>query len=267
MSFKLNKPKSGSGTPTPKDGEAILLLKDEILSHPVLGADGVTYEGSYVMKPEATFSTLYMTPSTQDASYETSGEADGRGRKNKFVGMYPGTTKEFQKFLRDHLDDDFIIIYGGCDATEKKVMGTKCVPMKLSASGNDNKDGNKNTLTFEEDMITNSGIRWYNGAMSFATYPEVGKDIAIDKDLGNVYQMTSSAAADDITVTGTDLVDGSIVSFIGGGGVGPLTLSNQVAEPVVLLKNATDWIALKNAVIDFRVCKSDKVYLVEVSRR
>ncbi len=267
MSFILNKPKSGSGTPTPKDGQAVLLLKDEILSFPVLGADGVTYDGNYVMKPGATFSTVYMTPSTQDASYETSGEADGRGRKNKFVGMYPGTDKEYQKFLKDHLDDDFIIMYGGCDSPEKKVMGTKCVPMKLSVTGNDNKDGNKNTLTFEEDMITNSGIRWYNGTMSFAAYPESGSAVTLDKDTGLVVQLTPSAVTAEIVVTGTDLLDGTIVSLIGGGGAGPLTLSNQVAEPVVLLKNATDWIALKNAVIDFRVVVSDKVYLVEVSRR
>jgi len=267
MSFKLNKPKSGSGAPTPKDGEATLLLKHEILSHPQLGADGVTYEGSYVMKPEATFCTLYMTPSTQEASYETSGDPDGRGRKNKFVGVYPGTSKEFQKFLKDHLDDDFIILYGGCDATEKKVMGTKCVPMKLSATGTDNKDGNKNTLTFEEDMITNSGIRWYNGAVSFAAYPESGNNVALSKETGLIVQLTSSAVTDDITITGTDLTDGSIVSLIGGGGAGPSTLSNQTAEPVVLLKNATDWIAFKDAVIDFRVVVSDKVYLVEVSRR
>lgn len=267
MGFKLNKPKSGSGAPTPKDGEAILLLKSEVLVWPTLGADEVTYEGNFVMKPEATFNTLYMTPSTQAASYETSGEPDGRGRKNKYVGMYPGTTKEYQKFLKDYLDDDFIILYGGCDAAEKKVMGTKCVPMKLSVSGEDNKDGNKNTLTFEEDQITNSGIRWYNGTMSFATYPESGKAVALDKDTGLIVQLTTSAVSDDIVVSGTDVVDGTIVSLIGGGGIGPLTLSNQVAEPVVLLKNATDWIALKNAVIDFRVVVSDKVYLVEVSRR
>ena len=267
MGFKLTKPKSGSGTPTPKKGEAILLLVKEILKMPTIAADGVSYEGSVIMKQDSTFSSIYMTPTTQDAAYDSSGDTDGMGRKNKFIGMYPGTDKEFMKFLKENLDEEFIIMYGPCESTEKKVMGTPCNPMKLKVSGVDNKDGNKNTLTFEEEIISNMGIMFYNGSITFFAPRTSSEALALDKDTGLIVQLNSAAITAAVVVTGTDLEDGTTVTLIGGGGIAPLTLDNQLTEPIVLLKNATTWVASKDAAIDFRVVKSDKIYLVEISRR
>lgn len=267
MGFNLVKPKSGSGAPTPKRGEAILAMKKHILSVPAIGIDGVTYEGSFVFKGDASFSRLYMTPSTQAASYESSGESDAMGRKSKYVGVYPGTDKEFMKFLKENMDEEFIIFYGPCNSVEKKVMGDYCNPMKLKVSGEDNKDGNKNTLTFEEEVISNVGIMFYEGDITFAAPRTSGAALALDKDTGLTVQLESAAVTADIAVTGTDLENGTIVTLIGGGGVAPLTLDNQVTEPVILLVNETTWVATKDAVIDFRVIISDKVYLAEISRR
>ena len=260
---------SNPGVPTPKRGEAIAVLVEDVQTWPTLNEDGVSWDGNFVFKPGTGFLKVYMTPSTQKATLESSGSPDSYGSKGKFMGEYPGTPKEAMIWAKKHNSRGFVIFYGGCDSEEFKTMGTKCLPMVLQVSMEDNNEKNFMTLSFEQEMINDQFIRFYTGTVDSETPTEdvVAAEFSLAKAKGVIYQLPATAVTDDIAVTASDLDEDTVVSLIGGGGVAPLTLANQpTATVAVLLKDAATWTALAGAVINLKVVKADKTYLVEVSR-
>ena len=269
MKFNVQKSSSNAGLPTPKRGNVILALNKDILSWPEISADGVVYEGNFVFNSGATFGQLYMTQSTQAATYEAGGNPDGMGSTNTFVGQHPGTTREIMAFLKEYANEGFIIFYGGCGSSEWKVMGSQCNPMKLSPAGQDNSEGNFNTLTFAQEQLNDDRVMFYYGDLSFALpHNTGGESFAISKANGQQYQLPASTEGDSITITASDFDDQSLITLIGGGGADPLVLANATTGTIgVILKNGTSWTALQGATIHLRVVKGDKTYLVEASRK
>lgn len=269
MKFNVQKSSANAGLPTPKRGYAILALVKDILQFPEISADGVVYEGNFVFNAGATFGQLYMTPSTQAATYEAGGNPDGMGSKNQFVGQHPGTSREIMAFLKEYANEGFIIFYGGCASNEWKVMGSQCHPMKLSSGGQDNSEGNFNTLTFAQESLNDDRVMFYYGSLDFALPHAVANaSFAIAKANGQQYQLPASAAGDEIAITASDFDDQTLVTLIGAGGADPLVLENDTTGAVgVILKNGTTWTALQGSTIHLRVVKSDKTYLVEASRK
>ena len=266
---QLLKSRSNAGLPTPKRGEAVLALVKEIVSFPRVGDDGVTLEGSFVFVPGATFHKVYMTSSTQAATSEAGGNPDGMGSKNKFVGEHPGTEKEVMAYLKRYANEGFIVFYGGCGTSEWKVMGSQCHPMKLSAATKDDKDGNITTLTFEQEMLNDDRVLFYDGEISFGEpFKAVGNAFDLLVKNGHTVQLAEAATTADIKITSSDFAHGQSVTFIGGGGANPYKIKNKPGEAVAILtKDGGEWLAMKDAVIDFRVVVSDKTYLVEIARR
>lgn len=271
MRADLKKSKNNAGAPSPKDANTIAALKSDIVTWPSVDEDGVTLIGNFVFKEGANFFRIYMTAPTQSATFDSSGNPDGRGAMNKYVGEHPGTEKEAIAFVKKYMGDDFVLIYGACDDSilEKKVMGSKCFPMVLTASGKDDKDGNITTLTFEQEIINRDFIKFYGGDVTFAQAKVVAdENVTLAKADGPSYQLPSTAVTADIAFASSDFENGQIVTLIGGGGAAPLLLKNSPTGTIpVLLTEATDWIALKDAVINLRVVVADKTYLVEMSRK
>ena len=207
-----------------------------------------------------------MTKDTQKASFESGGSTDAYGAKNKFEGVHPGTHKEAVAFFKENVGKSFIIFYGGCATDEYKTMGTKCNPMVLKVSGEDSNDGNKNTMTWEQELLNDEYIRFYSGQISFdATLPTVGANMYLDHANGNVFKLNATATTASIGVDTNNFKHGDIITLVGSGGAGPLTLANS-STTGVLLKNATTWTALDGATITLKVVEADKKYYVEQSR-
>lgn len=270
MRSDLKKSRNNAGTPTPKKANAIAALVDDIATWPTVAEDGVTLEGNFTFKPGTNFFRIYMTAPTQAATFDSSGNPDGRGAMNKYVGEHPGTTKEAMSFIKKFMGEGFVIIYGGCGSDEEmRVMGSDCHPLILTASGKDDKDGNINTLTFEQEMINRDFIKFYNGDVNFAQ-PKLLTDENVNLQIadGPVYQLPATGVTADVKVTASNFEHNQIITLIGGGGTAPVVLKNTPSGTVpVLLKEATNWIALKDAVINLRVIKAEKTYLVEASRK
>ena len=146
-------------------------------------------------------------------------------------------------------------------------MGTKCNPMVLKVSGEDSNDGNKNTMTWEQELLNDEYIRFYSGQISFdATLPVLsGAALALNSAQGKVFKLDSTDTTANITIDSSNFEDGDIITLVGSGGAGPLTLENS-ATTGVLLKNATTWTALDGATITLKVVEADKKYYVEQSR-
>ncbi len=264
--------KSGAGAPTPKKGLVTVIYTDDVLDFPVRDANGVKMIGNIVLKPGAVMHTLYNTPSSQKASYGFEGDEDKEGFLPKFEGMHPGDEIEINEFVQNSLGTPYIIIYGlGCGTNQGKVLGSPCNPMKLKPEFLDDKDGTGTTMVFEAVVKSREIPGFYFGTTEYATYPTTASgDVDFLVATGAVYQLPAddTAPADPITAASIDLAHNTIVSLIGGGGTEPMTLSSGAQGVVtVILKDDTQWVALKDAVINLKVFAAGATtYLVEESR-
>lgn len=254
------------GVPTPKRAEAIVVAVDDVQTWPTLNVDGVTWDGNFIFKPGASFTKVYMTPSTQKATLSSEGNPDAYGAKGKFEGEYPGTPKEAIAWIRKNASRGFVIFYGGCDNEESKTMGTKCVPMILKPAMEDGNDKNIITLTFEQEMVNDQYVRFYAGSVETDGGVTTLSTPAV---VLNADRFQLPVATDGATVTFTaGSVNSGVITLVGGGGSSPVVVKNSAgtADPQVILANGATWTGLSGAVLNLRIVKSDKTYLIEVSR-
>ena len=198
----LKKFGANPGLATPKNPGVIAAFTVVIIVWPTLNADGVTSEGNFVFKEVSAFTRVYLTKDSQKASFESGGSTDAYGAKNKIEGTHPGTYKETVAYIKENVGKEYILFYGGCSTDEYKTMGTKCNPMVLKVSGEDSNDGNKNTMTWEQELLNDEYIRFYSGQISFdATLPVLsGAALALNSAQGKVFKLASTATTASITV-------------------------------------------------------------------
>jgi len=264
------KPAALSGAPSAKKGEVTVIWVDDILSFPGRDANGIRMMGNIVLKAGFRFHKIYITPSTQKATYSIEGEEDQEGFMSKFEGTHSSNALEMREFAANAPGQGFVLVYGAnCGAESGTVLGTPCAPMKFKGSFSDDKDATKFELVFEQAQRSQYAPGHYTGSYSFAeNYTASSADIDFTEANGYAYQLPSAAVTDAITATSCTLETGKIISLIGGGGASPLTLSGGTQGAVtVLLKDNTQWVALKDAVITLEVFDAGTTtYLKEVSR-
>jgi hypothetical protein len=263
---------SSAGAPTPKEPNVTLVRTRDILAWPTPDAGGVNLLGNYVLKAGAKMLQLYLTPSKTSSGFESEGDEDAVGVSQKYEGSHPGNSIEIREFILAALGEDFIIISGTCRDTNKTSYGTKCSPMKLKPTFSENGDGTMHAMVFEQYMRTDQVPYNYTGTIEFAVaYPVVGDAISLLVANGTSYQLAANAVTAALDVDAFDLVHGTVVSLIGGGGADPATLASGVTVGTpsveVVLKDDTSWIALQNATISLEVFEAGATtYLIERAR-
>lgn len=265
------KPAPGAGTPKGKNANVTAIHKNDILFFPPTNEFGVLLLGNIVLKAGATMHRVYMTDDTQKITHEYEGDADMGGYKKKVEGMHPGDEIEINEYIQNNNEEPFILIYDlDCNTNKRKVVGLPCNPMYLKGTFEDSKDGVKHTLMYEQRRHDRHVSKFYEGELMFAE-SNVSPDtsLVLATASGFVYQLPAIDTADtDVSVTSTDIAHKKVITLIGGGGEEPATLAGGVSGPVtVILDNGTDWVALKDAVINLMVYDAGTVtYLQEVSR-
>lgn len=245
----------GAGAATAKDPNVAIFKTEDIVSMPTRNGAGVLAEGSFVMKPGKFPIYVYMTGVNQNLGYQTEGEVDKEQILTNFVGNHPGDTLDVHEFVQNHLGEDLIIVVGSCNDPYKRILGSKCAPMRLKNNFTSNNEGNTSEMTFEPTQATRFVPAWWQGEIPYsAPFAVPAESIDMLKANGYQYQMGPFAVTDDIEVGSIDLDAGSRVTILGGGGVAPATLSEGTAGAVdVLLKNGTTWTALAGASITLEV--------------
>lgn len=267
--FRISAPKpSGISPGAAKTGKAkvMIALAEDILSYPQRDAMGVRMIGNFVFKPGRGWQHIYMTPSRQDRSYETEGEEDAISVIQSFVGFHPGDELSSAEFVQQWLGQGVIIGVDFCDGSPKRIIGTPCAPLSIRPNFIANNEQTGYEITFQAFASTNFLPGFYFGDFIENEPFEVSDNtaIALSSANGNQYLLKDSAAGDAIAVASNDLPHGSIVSFIGQGGADPAELAGSAN---VLLINGTDWVALQNAVINFKVFNNGvSNILIEESR-
>lgn len=253
------------GASAPKDPNVTIVAVDDIATWPGRDPNGVNHTGNFVLKPGAKMIQFYMTPSSIKAPVESEGDEDAVAFKHKFEGEAPGNDLNLAEAVQNWMGVNCIIIHGSCHDSFKKVMGTKCSPLQLKASLQDDKDARKWKLSFEAFVSTGYVPGHYTGTLSFANPFTVVSTTAIDLNptSGYVYQLPSLAVTALVTITANTLVHGDIVTLIGGGGVAPATLATGVTDKKALLVNGTTWVGLAGATINLKVFNNGAITLFE----
>lgn len=257
------------GASAPKEPNVTIVAVDDILTWPARDDKGVNIVGSYVMKDNAKMISVYMTPSKIKASFESDGEEDSISISQKFEAESPGNELELAEFVQNWLGVNCIIIYGSCVEAYRKVMGTKCAPMQLKPSLQDDNDARKHMLVFEQFAKSAWVPGHYTGTISYSApfaVPSVTA-IAVNETNGRTYQLPATAVTASIAFASITLAHGDQITLIGGGGAGAATLATGVADKSALLIEGTTWVALAGAVINLKVFKNGAITLLaEVSR-
>lgn len=260
---------SSAGAPAAKDPNVAIIAIKDIQTWPQRDDKGVLVAGNIILKPGKTPTLVYMTASKIKAPYESDGDEDSVSLKHKFEGEHPGNSLEISEFIQNWLGVPCIIIHGSCQDTYRKIAGTKCAPLQLKPSGQDDNDARKNMLMFEQFAKTGSLPAHYTGAIPSADPFAVVSStaVALSPANGYVYQLPSLAVTASIAVATSTLEHGDIVTLIGGGGVAPATLATGVTDKSALLVSGSTWTGLAGAAIHLKVFKAGAVTLfVEQSR-
>lgn len=257
------------GAAAAKDPNVVIVAVDDILAWPLRDSKGVNQIGSFVMKPNAKMIQFYMTTSKIKASFESDGDEDAVSFKQKFEGEHPGNELEISEAVQNWTGVNCIIIYGSCADSYKKVLGTKCAPMQLKPSMQDDNDSRKHMLVFEQFAKSAFVPGHYTGSISLGTPFDVVLSTAVPVNATNgaQYKLPSLAVTASIAFSEITLDHGTIITLIGGGGADPATLATGVTDKKAILMNGTTWVGLENAVINLQVFKAGAItYLVELSR-
>ena len=257
------------GAAAAKDPNVVIVAVDDILAWPLRDSKGVNQIGSFVMKPNAKMIQFYMTSSKIKASFESDGDEDAVSFKQKFEGEHPGTELEISEAVQNWTGVNCIIIYGSCSDSYKKVLGTKCAPMQLKPSMQDDNDSRKHMLVFEQFAKSGFVPGHYTGSISLGAPFAVVLSTAVPVNAtnGTQYKLPSLAVTALIAFDEISLDHGTIITLIGGGGVAPATLVTGVTDKKAILVNGTTWVGLENAVINLQVFNNGAItYLVELSR-
>ncbi len=260
-----------AAAPAPKDPNVTIVALDDIATWPVKDSKGVNFVGSFVMKPNAKMIKVYMTPSKIKASFESDGDEDASAFKHKFEGEHPGDSLEIAEFIQNWMGVNCVIIYESCSDNYKKVMGTKCAPLQLKPSGQDDNDARKNMLVFEAFVKTKYLPGRYTGTLSIGAPTVITAfPMGVSVILGTTYQLPSKAVVEPIQIINTNFVDGDVITLIGGGGAGPSELINGAGAAAltaqVVTKGGATWVGLQGATITLRVMISNKTFLIEENR-
>lgn len=244
------------GAPAPKEPNVRIVAVEDILQWPARDAAGIRMLGSFVMKQNAKMYTFYQTSLKAKGSYETEGEDDNFRIKQKFETEIPGASLEAKEFVANWMGVDAIVIYGSCADDFRTVTGTKCAPVKLKISGQDDNEARKKMLVFEQSIATTWFPGHYTGDLTLAApYAAPALALQLNEANGTQYKLIPSAvAATFVTVAGVALPHRTIVTLIGSGGANAAKLTSVSDGALkVSLKDNSDWVALDGSVIYLEV--------------
>ncbi len=150
MRFIKTLEKTESGAPQ-GSSYAYLVLVDEIKEWFPPDDKGILVKRFPVLKQFSHFYRLYTTRISQKYSVETIGNHDERSLKQKFSATHPGRRFSALEFIKEYLDERFIIYIPECDGSTV-ILGKPDNPMVMVSSHESSSAGRKFTFNFEQEI-------------------------------------------------------------------------------------------------------------------
>lgn len=152
---KASIPKNGdgAGVAIPKNPTVIIIDADDILTEPTRTVGDTTMVGDYTLKEGAKAIGVYATPSTIEIVEDNSGDPDARGFMNGVTFEHPGNSKAIKGFAEYYANRGVVILTRECNGgTRIEAHGDKCNPLFLTTTRTANKDANKRSFAFKQEM-------------------------------------------------------------------------------------------------------------------
>ncbi|WP_407402237.1 hypothetical protein [Chryseobacterium sp.] len=265
----LDRPRTGAGSPKKRSRYAYLYPVEDIIYFPPTDNTEIVLIGDILLKAGASAIKIYITNTSQEYSYEATGEKDNRGFRVKFTGTHPGSEIEALEFSKKHLDRDYIVILPeNYEETRSKVLGTTFAPLTFKSSHKSSKDGNKFDLNFEQEVSSDDVYLHYEGSL------------AIGGTIENWNSKTENLPAPGIYFVkqGSDLMftDGSVSDFAIAGS--QITLIGQdnpmtgyltiITGTKILLRKNIPWKSVRGSkiILESFISGNGQIKLIEIFR-
>jgi hypothetical protein len=171
MKFKRLDKTKGSGAPS-GGRYAYLLCVDDIDYFPPTDEKGVRLLGDIVMKPDTEMMPVYISNSSKEYSYDSTGDDDEKSYIVKFSGTHPGTELEALEFAKNKLEESYIILIPSCTKDEPwKLLGEMLNPLIFTSSHKAANTGSKFTFNFEQRIGSEFLYFLYGGIVTAPADP------------------------------------------------------------------------------------------------
>lgn len=218
--------------------------------------DGVITD-QLVFKPGKYMIKVYGTVSKLKGNYETEGDEDAEGFNHGFEIEHPGDGIEIMKLVQNWTGKNIGAITQKCSENYLKQYGTPCSPLKLKASGQDDKDANVQKLVLKNTVKAPFVPGKYEGTLTFespvATIAAAATVVNLSTGQGQ-YQTTTGSSASVVIATLSNAADGMVFTLLGSGGTYPPKVGATSTD--FILQDGAEWTGLSGSKITFRVMKT-----------
>ena len=259
MSFvKVNIKKStqgAAGAPQGKDPHIVVFDWNEVKTTPTRDANRIKMEGGFVFHVGKYAIKIEGTSSSISLPRTSEGEEDAVSFQALPEFSHPGSPLEIEEFFANNTNKPLgvAVRVGDCDGTEEpyyKVYGSRCNPLSLLVEGQDNNEGVKDMVRFQQFRRSATLPGRYYGNFTFDTAEVVPADATeVDVAAGTgEYQLQDNSVATAISNL-VNAVHGGTYTLIGSGGTNPATIASGGN---FILAGATDWQGLAGARITLK---------------
>jgi hypothetical protein len=265
----LRPAKSAPGSGGDKKDTLILFDFDDLAEDGYSRSHNNVVTDQLVFKPGKKMILVYGTVSTMKGNYDTEGEEDAEGFTHGFEFNHPGDSLEIMELIQNWTGKNIGAITRKCSENYMKQYGTPCAPLKLKASGQDDKDANLQKMVFKNTVKAPVVPGKYEGTLTLegvmGTIEADDNDIQLTNGQGQ-YQLTPGTTAAVMIDTISDAADKMVFTVLGSGGTYPPYISMTSRDFV--LQDGVVWNAEANSQITFRVMKvgSTAYKAIEISR-
>ncbi|KNB60986.1 hypothetical protein [Chryseobacterium sp. Hurlbut01] len=265
----LDRPRTGAGAPKKRSRYAYLYSVEDIIYFPPTDNTEIVLIGDILLKSGASATKIYITNTSQEYSFEATGEKDNRGFKVKFTGTHPGSEIEALEFAKKNLDRDYIVILPeNYEETRSKVLGTMFAPLTFKSSHKSNKDGNKFDLNFEQEVSSDDVYLHYEGALAVEGNLETWNSLTENLPEPGIYYVEQGS---DFMFTDGSISDyavaGNQITLIGQDN--PMTgYLTMITGTKILLRKNIPWKSIRGSkiVLESYVSGDGQIKLIEIFR-
>ena len=163
MRLSLHKSNNNASLPSSKKGIITLIHIDEIIAMPKTDYQGIRCLNEIQLKENPQLQYLYLTPFTQKEEITPSGDIESTLFSTKISGTFPGNKIEAAEFLKQNINEPFVIIYEDFTENTKFIYGSKYHPLFIKSDYKSDSTGKLWNFTLEQSHASDTPYLYYEG--------------------------------------------------------------------------------------------------------